>query len=87
LTQGERLIFEDKHLNQAQIVELDKTGRIAIPATVRKYANLTRECIVIRSESRLSIWDTDSFYKYLSDQDSVAREVMNKLGSQDIFRA
>ena len=87
LTQEERLILEDKHLNQAQVVELDKTGRIAIPPTIRKYANLTRDCVVISAENRLAIWDSDVFASYLADKDTVARSAMNKLGSQDIFRA
>ena len=87
LTQEERLILEDKHLNQAQVVELDKAGRIAIPQTIRKYANLTRDCIVISAENRLSIWDSGTFDAYLAVKDDVARAAMNKLGSQDIFRS
>ena len=85
-TQEERLILEDKHLNQAQIVELDKAGRIAIPPTIRKYASLTRDCMVISAENRLSIWDSDIFAAYLAEKDMVARAAMNKLGSQDIFK-
>jgi len=87
LTQEERLILADKHLNQAQVVELDRAGRIAIPPTVRKYANLTRDCIVIRDENRLSIWDSGTFDNYLAEKDTLARAAMNKLGSQDIFSA
>ena len=86
LTQEERHILEDKHLNQAQIVELDKAGRIAIPSHTRKYANLSKDCMVISAENRLSIWDSDTFDAYLADKDAVARAAMNKLGSQDIFR-
>jgi len=87
LTQEERLFLEDKHLNQAQVVELDKAGRIAIPSIIRKYASLTKECIVIRDENRLSIWDSDAFEAYLNDKEDIARSAMNKLGPQDIFRA
>jgi len=86
LTQEERHILEDKHINQAQVVELDKVGRIAIPPTIRKYANLTRDCMVISAENRLSIWDSDTFDAYLAEKDTLARAAMNKLGSQDIFR-
>ena len=85
LTQEERLVLADKHLNQAQVVELDKTGRIAIPPTVRKYANLTKDCIVIRAKNRLDIWDSGVFTAYLTEKDTVARAAMNKLGPQDIF--
>jgi len=87
LTQEERLILEDKHLNQAQVVELDKIGRIAVPSTIRKYASLTRECMVINAEHRLAIWDSGVFQAYLTEKDVVARAAMNKLGSHDIFRA
>jgi MraZ protein len=85
-TQEERLILEDKHLNQAQVVELDKAGRIAIPPTIRKYAGLSRDCMVISAENRLSIWDSEVFAGYLAEKDEVARGAMNKLGSRDIFK-
>ncbi|MCL2472702.1 MAG: division/cell wall cluster transcriptional repressor MraZ [Treponema sp.] len=87
LTQEERLSAEDKYLNQAQVVELDKAGRIAIPSSIRKYASLTKECMVIRDENRLSIWDSGAFEAYLAARDEITRSAMNKLGSQDIFRA
>ena len=87
LTQEERDVLADKHLNQAQKVELDKAGRIAIPPTVRKYANLSKDCMVIRDENRLSIWDISIFDEYLAQKDTLARSAMNKLGSQDIFSA
>jgi len=80
-------ILEYKYLYQAQMVELDKAGRIAIPPTLRKYASLTRDCVVINGKNRLSIWDSGVFEAYLAEKDSIARAAMNKLGSQDIFRA
>jgi MraZ protein len=86
LNHEEREAFRNKHLNQAQLVELDKAGRIAIPSIIRKYANLTRDCIVIREEDRLFIWDSGDFEDYLKEKDDVARAAMNKLGSQDIFK-
>jgi len=84
-TPEERDVLADKHLNQANVVELDRSGRIAVPLTVRSYANLTKECMVIKDENRLSIWDKSTFYEYLSQKDELARAAMNKLGSQNIF--
>ena len=86
LTQEERDIFEYKLLNQAQMVELDKAGRVAIPPPLRKYASLTKDCLVISAENRLSIWDSAVFEAYLAEKETVARAAWNKLGSQDIFR-
>jgi MraZ protein len=87
LNHEEREGFRNKHLNQAQVVEIDKAGRIAIPSIIRKYANLSKECIVIRDEDRLLIWNSGDFEAYLTEKDEVARTAMNKLGSQDIFKA
>jgi len=79
-------VLEYKIIGHAQEIELDKAGRIAIPPTLRKYANLTKDCIVINGKNRLSIWDSETFEAYLEEKDSMARAAMNKLGSQDIFR-
>ena len=87
LNQEEREALKYKYLRLIQEVELDKAGRVAIPPTIRKYANLTRNCLVIRDESRLFIWDSDDFEAYLAETDEIARAAMNKLGSQDIFKA
>ena len=87
LNQQEREAIKNKHLRLIVEVELDKAGRIAIPSNIRKYANLTRNCLVIRDEDRLFIWDSDVFEIHLTETDELARAAMNKLGSQDIFRA
>jgi MraZ protein len=87
LNQEEREAFRNKHLNQAQVVELDKAGRIAVPPIIRKYANLSKDCTVIREEDRLSIWDTGDYEAYQAGIDELAKAAMNKLGSQDIFKA
>ena len=83
---AERQFLENKHLSQAQVVEVDKVGRIAVPATLRKYAGLTKDCMVIRSEGRMNIWDSGTWDAYLEENDELAREAINKLGTQDIFR-
>ena len=87
VNQEERSVIEDKHLNEAQVVELDKVGRIAIPSIFRKYANLSKDCIVIRNEGRLMIWDSDVYDAYLAEKDPIAQTAMNKLGSRNIFKA
>ena len=35
----------------------DKQGRINIPAPLREYASLRKECVVIGSMNRIEIWD------------------------------
>jgi MraZ protein len=79
-------VLEYKIIGHAQEAELDKVGRIAIPPTLRKHANLTKDCMVINGKNRLSIWDCETFEAYLQEKDAIARAAMNKLGAQDIFR-
>ena len=87
-SQEEWRFLENKHLNQVMEVEIDKAGRIAIPPTFRRYANLTGKCVVISSvDGYLSIWDSDTFDAYLAENDAVARAAFNKLGPRNIFRA
>ncbi|OJG79616.1 yllB [Enterococcus ratti] len=37
--------------------ELDRQGRINLPSTLRNYAALTKECVVIGVSNRIEIWD------------------------------
>ena len=43
----------------------DKQGRVTIPANLRAYAGLTRECTVIGAGSRVEVWDTTAWNAYL----------------------
>lgn len=43
----------------------DKQGRITIPAHLRAYARLDRDCTVIGAGNRLEIWSTPAWETYL----------------------
>jgi MraZ protein len=47
----------------------DKQGRITIPAALRTYASLTRDCAVIGANTRLEIWDSQAWESYLEQQE------------------
>lgn len=47
----------------------DKSGRITVPAPLRAYAALDRDCVVIGANSRLEIWDTPSWEEYLAEEE------------------
>ena len=49
--------------------ELDKQGRITIPASLREYAGLQRDCVVIGANTRLEIWDAAAWSSYLAQQE------------------
>ena len=49
--------------------ELDRQGRITIPPSLREYAGLQRECVVIGANTRLEIWDAVAWDTYLAQQE------------------
>ncbi|MGE9809016.1 MULTISPECIES: division/cell wall cluster transcriptional repressor MraZ [unclassified Janibacter] len=44
----------------------DKQGRVTIPANLREYAGLTRECTVIGAGHRVEVWDSTAWSDYLA---------------------
>jgi MraZ protein len=47
----------------------DRQGRITIPAALREYAALQRDCVVIGANTRLEIWDAAAWESYLGQQE------------------
>ena len=44
----------------------DRQGRIVIPATLRQYAGLTKDCVVVGADTRIEIWDAAAWEAYLT---------------------
>ncbi|MQA94750.1 MAG: division/cell wall cluster transcriptional repressor MraZ [Streptosporangiales bacterium] len=47
----------------------DKQGRVTIPPALRQYAGLSRDCVVIGANTRLEIWDSESWSRYEAEQE------------------
>ena len=47
----------------------DRQGRITVPPTLRQYAGLTKDCVVIGANTRVEIWDTTAWETYLADRE------------------
>lgn len=50
-------------------VELDKQGRVLLPAPLRKKAGLGREIVIIGAVNRVEIWDKERWEAYLESSD------------------
>ena len=48
----------------------DKQNRVTIPATLRSYAGLDRDLVVIGAGSRAEIWDATAWETYLAEQEA-----------------
>jgi len=47
----------------------DRQGRVTVPAPLREYAQLSKECVVIGAGARLEIWDATTWTTYLAVQE------------------
>jgi len=52
----------------------DKQGRVSVPAGLRTYAGLTKDCVVIGANTRLEIWDAAAWASYESDKEQAFAE-------------
>jgi MraZ protein len=43
----------------------DGQGRITVPPTLRQYAGLTKDCVVIGANTRIEVWDAAAWQEYL----------------------
>ena len=70
-------------LSGATECEIDKQGRFLLVNTLREYAEITKEVIIIGVRTRLEIWNKDKWKKYNSNEnisaDTIA-ENMTMLG-------
>ncbi|HEX7355084.1 MAG TPA: division/cell wall cluster transcriptional repressor MraZ [Mycobacteriales bacterium] len=47
----------------------DKQGRISVPSTLRTYAGLDKECVVVGANTRAEVWDAGAWEAYLREQE------------------
>ncbi len=54
--------------------EPDRQGRVTVPAPLRAYAGLDRDCVVIGANTRLEIWDAEAWRTYEAEQEQAFAE-------------
>ena len=57
----------------------DKQGRITIPPSLRRYAGLERDCVVIGANTRLEIWDAQAWDTYLAEQEQAFADLSEEV--------
>lgn len=81
--------FRRQFLGGATEVELDAAGRILLPSTLREFAGLTKDIILVAAFNKIEIWDAGK-YKQLFENFSpdafsaLAQEVMSKPKNENL---
>jgi len=65
-------------------VELDKQGRINLPAHLREFAQLEKDCVVIGVSNRVEIWSKDNWESYYANSEQSFNEIAEKLVDFDV---
>jgi MraZ protein len=59
-------IVRRRIIGPAQEVEIDRAGRIAVPQSLRDFAGLSKDCVVLGQYEYIEIWDAERYRLYLS---------------------
>ncbi len=68
-------------ISPAQEVEFDKSGRLSIPQSLREYASLSKDCVLLGVNKYLELWDFDSYNAYLAANEENLLEASEQLNS------
>ena len=83
-TQQEVRDFTRLFYARAQRVELDRQGRVRIPANLAQLAQLSREVVLLGVQDHMELWASDRWEAYLSEKqaryDQIAEAAFSRPG-------
>ena len=78
-------MIQRRFLAPAQEIEIDRSGRIAISPTLRDYAGLHKDCIVLGINSYVELWDEETYRTYETETDDQYKEAAEEIGGSMTF--
>jgi len=79
LSQGDARKFSRLMLAGAVDVELDKQGRINVPAYLREFSKLSSSVIVAGLYNRLEVWNSEAWKKQQEEVEANSNDIAEKL--------
>ena len=79
LTKKDARAFTRFFFSGAVECELDKQGRINIPAPLRKYAAMEKECAVIGVSNRVEFWDASNWDSFVEESEESFAEIAENM--------
>lgn len=68
-----------RFIGPAQQLEFDKSGRLSIPQSLREYANLSKECVILGVYKYVELWDAAAYSTYLTQTDDSFQQAAEEL--------
>ena len=73
-----RLVMR-RFIAPAQEIEFDKSGRRSIPQSLREYACLSKDCVILGVNKYLELWDAAAYKAYLTETEDKFLEASEEL--------
>ena len=73
-----RLVLR-RFIAPAQEIEFDKSGRLSIPQSLREYASLSKDCVILGVNKYMELWDAESYKAYLTESEDSFRSAAEEL--------
>jgi MraZ protein len=79
--QARSRLVQRRIIAPAQEVEIDKAGRVAVPQSLREFAGLSRDCVILGIDKYIEVWDADQYKAYWSQNEAEFQAAAEELGS------
>lgn len=79
LTKKDARAFTRFFFSGATEVELDKQGRVNIPASLRSYAKVEKDCVVIGVSGRIEIWAKHLWEDYYEESEESFNDIAESI--------
>ncbi len=79
----EAKVMRRAYFSSATVTELDKQGRVVLPASLAQRAGIEKDVIVAGLYDHLEIWDRDAWSTELQDVEGRVEDVAERLAKLD----
>jgi len=79
MTQRDARAFTRFFFSGATDVELDKQGRIMLPANLREYAKLVKDVVIIGVSTRVELWAKEVWEEYMHEAAASFEAIAEKI--------
>ncbi|NHM29693.1 division/cell wall cluster transcriptional repressor MraZ [Neobacillus terrae] len=84
LTKKDARAFTRFFFSGATESEIDKQGRVNIPAPLLQYAKLEKECVILGVSNRIEIWSKQIWEDYFTESEQSFAEIAENMIGFDI---
>jgi MraZ protein len=85
LTSPDARAFSRFFFSGATECEIDNQGRIMLPQSLREYAAVNRDVVVIGVSTRIEVWPQERWAEYAARADANFEKLAEKMGEGGVF--